>query len=233
MTSTPCQDLSRPADPAPLRPVGGDRTCGPAPSLPAARRRGLLAIPSGITLPLLRGWFEGHEVLYITTDVSSAGIAQAKGANFSPRLADALPAGIGGGTWPPHVRGQGLQRDQPGAGQRVCIGADADRPSEPRRCLQPSLAVGQGHLGIRRREARGEVRRGSSRSRRKGRSSARRDRRRSQLPDRVARSMQVAHCPACPSHVLLGDALVARRVGTGRPSKNVAKRHSAESHLLL
>ena len=46
---------------------------------------------------MLRGWFEGHEVFYVTTDVSSADVAQAKGANFSPRLAYALPAGIGGG----------------------------------------------------------------------------------------------------------------------------------------
>jgi hypothetical protein len=32
-------------------------------------------------------------VLYITTDVSHADVAEAKGANFAPRLADALPAG--------------------------------------------------------------------------------------------------------------------------------------------
>ena len=45
------------------------------------------------SLPVLRGWFEGEEVFYITTDVSHADVAEAKGANFAPRLADALPAG--------------------------------------------------------------------------------------------------------------------------------------------
>jgi hypothetical protein len=44
-------------------------------------------------IPVLRGWFEGEEVFYITTDVSHADVAEAKGANFAPRLADALPAG--------------------------------------------------------------------------------------------------------------------------------------------
>ena len=45
------------------------------------------------SLPVLRGWFEGAAVFYITTDVSHADVAEAKGANFAPRLADALPAG--------------------------------------------------------------------------------------------------------------------------------------------
>ncbi|CAN5161755.1 hypothetical protein BH11PSE10_BH11PSE10_17040 [soil metagenome] len=44
-------------------------------------------------VPVLSGWFEGEEVFYITTDVSHADVAQAKGANFAPRLADALPVG--------------------------------------------------------------------------------------------------------------------------------------------
>lgn len=44
-----------------------------------------------VRLPLLRGWFEGQAVIYVTTDVSQADMAQAKGANFVPRLADALP----------------------------------------------------------------------------------------------------------------------------------------------
>ena len=43
-------------------------------------------------LPLLQGWYEGKVVFYITTDVSDAGVAQEKGANFAPRLAYALPA---------------------------------------------------------------------------------------------------------------------------------------------
>ena len=43
-------------------------------------------------LPRLLGWFEGEEIVYITTDVSDADLAKAKGANYAPRLADALPA---------------------------------------------------------------------------------------------------------------------------------------------
>ena len=45
------------------------------------------------SIPVLRGWFEGEEVFYITTDVSHADVAEAKGANFAPRLAEALHAG--------------------------------------------------------------------------------------------------------------------------------------------
>jgi hypothetical protein len=46
-----------------------------------------------VQLPVLRGWFEGEAVLYVTTDVSHADVAAAKGANFAPRLALALPGG--------------------------------------------------------------------------------------------------------------------------------------------
>ena len=46
-------------------------------------------------LPLLRGWFDGEEVLYITTDVSDPGEARAKGSNYAPRLVHALPRGAG------------------------------------------------------------------------------------------------------------------------------------------
>jgi hypothetical protein len=46
-----------------------------------------------VSLPVLSGWFEGEEVFYVTTDVSHADVAAAKGANFAPRLADALPTG--------------------------------------------------------------------------------------------------------------------------------------------
>lgn len=49
--------------------------------------------PGQSSLPVLSGWFEGEEVFYITTDVSHADVAQAKGANFAPRLAWALPEG--------------------------------------------------------------------------------------------------------------------------------------------
>ncbi|MDP2008381.1 MAG: hypothetical protein Q8K45_22125 [Rubrivivax sp.] len=47
--------------------------------------------PGQSSLPVLSGWFEGEEVFYITTDVSHADVAEAKGANFAPRLALALP----------------------------------------------------------------------------------------------------------------------------------------------
>lgn len=51
--------------------------------------------PTGesVRLPLLRGWFEGEAVFYVTTDVSDAEVARDKQANFAPRLADALPRG--------------------------------------------------------------------------------------------------------------------------------------------
>ena len=45
-----------------------------------------------IELPLQSGWFQGQRVFYVTTDTSDAAMASAKGANFVPRLADALPA---------------------------------------------------------------------------------------------------------------------------------------------
>lgn len=51
------------------------------------------AEPGSVQLPVLEGWFDGERVLYITTDVSHADVATAKGANFAPRLAHALPGG--------------------------------------------------------------------------------------------------------------------------------------------
>lgn len=39
---------------------------------------------------MLRGWYEGQMVYYVTTDASAADVAQAKAANFAPRLARAL-----------------------------------------------------------------------------------------------------------------------------------------------
>ena len=45
--------------------------------------------------PLLRGWADGQEVTYVTTDISDATVAKAKNANFVPALANALPARSG------------------------------------------------------------------------------------------------------------------------------------------
>jgi len=41
-------------------------------------------------LPLQTGWYGGELVYYLTTDVSDAVVARDKGANFAPRLADAV-----------------------------------------------------------------------------------------------------------------------------------------------
>ncbi len=46
-------------------------------------------------LPLNRAWVNGQVVEYVTTDISDAGMAVAMGANYVPRLADALRAGPG------------------------------------------------------------------------------------------------------------------------------------------
>ncbi len=53
-------------------------------------------LPNGhgeVRLPVLKGWFDGEAVLYLTTDASHADVAADKGANFAPRLAHALPGG--------------------------------------------------------------------------------------------------------------------------------------------
>jgi len=51
----------------------------------------------GGALPLRTAWFEGHDVRYVTTDVSDAAVAAEQGVNFVPRLAEALgPNGRGG-----------------------------------------------------------------------------------------------------------------------------------------
>ena len=44
-----------------------------------------------ISLPLLHGWHDGKDVLYITTDVSDQTVAKVKNANYAPRLRDAVP----------------------------------------------------------------------------------------------------------------------------------------------
>lgn len=41
-------------------------------------------------LPLFRGWFDGQEVFYVTTDVSDAEVARAKRANHAPLLGHAV-----------------------------------------------------------------------------------------------------------------------------------------------
>jgi hypothetical protein len=44
-----------------------------------------------VVLPLNRAWVDGRKVAYVTTDVSDAAMARMSGANFVPRLADAIP----------------------------------------------------------------------------------------------------------------------------------------------
>jgi hypothetical protein len=55
-------------------------------------------LPQGeatLQFPMLQGWFDGKPVLYVTTDVSDAEVAKLKGANYAPRLAQALPLAAG------------------------------------------------------------------------------------------------------------------------------------------
>jgi hypothetical protein len=71
-----------------------------APSLRPLLAAALLAsacaqaqVPSGIIeLPLISGWFQGKMVHYVTTDVSDPNAAKEMGANYVPRLANAIPA---------------------------------------------------------------------------------------------------------------------------------------------
>ena len=51
------------------------------------------ASPTHVTLPLESAWHDGQLVRYISTDTSDAGMARAKGMNFVPRLAMAVPQG--------------------------------------------------------------------------------------------------------------------------------------------
>jgi len=44
-----------------------------------------------VVLPLLKGWHDGRAVYYVTTDASDKDIAQQMGANYAPRLSDAVP----------------------------------------------------------------------------------------------------------------------------------------------
>jgi hypothetical protein len=60
-----------------------------APGMAPAQTRS----PAGsIELPLVSGWFDGRAVYYVTTDVSDPRAAQEMGANYVPRLADAIPS---------------------------------------------------------------------------------------------------------------------------------------------
>lgn len=48
--------------------------------------------PAETTLPLHRAWVDGHQVEYVTTDISDAAMARQEGVNHVPRLALALGA---------------------------------------------------------------------------------------------------------------------------------------------
>ena len=70
---------------------------------------GCSAIPPGasspriateVSLPLVTAWFEGTLVQYVSTDTSDAAMAQAKGMNYVPLLANALGRGAGAATAP-------------------------------------------------------------------------------------------------------------------------------------
>ena len=68
---------------------------GPAASRGAASTSAATATPKipapRISLPLKRAWVDGRQVEYITTDASDADVAREEGANYAPRLRNALP----------------------------------------------------------------------------------------------------------------------------------------------
>lgn len=47
--------------------------------------------PVFVRLPLHPGWHEGRRVFYVTTDASDQDVARKEGANYAPRLANAIP----------------------------------------------------------------------------------------------------------------------------------------------
>lgn len=49
------------------------------------------AVTPTISLPMLGGWYEGSKVYYLTTDISDKELAAEMGANYVPRLEDAIP----------------------------------------------------------------------------------------------------------------------------------------------
>ena len=67
-----------------------------------------------IQLPLLRAWFDGVEVLYVTTDASDREVARSYNANYAPALANALRAAPSGNEGSPANAAQ-----RPGATDRV------------------------------------------------------------------------------------------------------------------
>lgn len=44
-----------------------------------------------VQIPLIDGWHDGQKIQYITTDVSDRNAATMLGANYAPRLVDAIP----------------------------------------------------------------------------------------------------------------------------------------------
>lgn len=48
--------------------------------------------PKQATLPLQNAWFDNEVVYYVTTDVSDQAMAKQMGANYVPRLRDAIPS---------------------------------------------------------------------------------------------------------------------------------------------
>ena len=45
-----------------------------------------------ISLPAFTGWYDNTRVFYITTDISDAEMGRSTGANYAPRLRDAVPS---------------------------------------------------------------------------------------------------------------------------------------------
>ena len=86
----------------------------PAHANPAAAAAAAAAAAEQIQLPLLRGWFEGLEVLYVTTDASDREVAREHDANYAPVLANALRAQPSG-----HAASPANAAQRPGATDRV------------------------------------------------------------------------------------------------------------------
>jgi hypothetical protein len=48
-------------------------------------------VAATVRLPLVSGWYNGQEILYIQTEASDQGLAQSQGATYVPRLVNAIP----------------------------------------------------------------------------------------------------------------------------------------------